>query len=159
MHIRPYHPDEAPALWRIFHSSIHRLAHRHYSPEQLAAWAPDEFNEATWTRRMAGIQPFVVEDAGQLLGYSDLQADGYIDHFFVAGEAGGKGVATLLMQHIHQLAAARSLSELYADVSLAAEGFFLRQGFQVVQRQMPVARGVTLANARMRKHLPPCDQP
>ncbi len=87
------------------------------------------------------------------MGYADLQPDGLIDHFFVAAPHGGTGVGQLLMDRIHAEAGRLGLAELHADVSLTAEGFFARNGFVVVERRMPVRRGVSLPNARMRKPL------
>ncbi|MFO4770363.1 GNAT family N-acetyltransferase, partial [Salmonella enterica subsp. enterica serovar Stanley] len=44
-------------------------------------------------------------------------------------------------------------SELTSNVSKAAEVFFLRHGFHIVERGFPICRGVTLQNALMRKCL------
>jgi putative acetyltransferase len=153
MHLRPFHPGDEPALRAVFHSSVHALACRDYSAEQLAAWAPHQYDAAQWGERLRGNQPFIVELDGAIAGYADLQADGRIDQFFVAGAYAGRGVARALMAHIHQLAAHRGMPELRADVSLTAEPFFSKSGFVVEERQQVTVRGVVLANARMRKQL------
>ena len=82
-----------------------------------------------------------------------MQADGYIDHFFVAAAAGRRGVGSALMRRIHAVAAARGLSALHAQVSLAAQPFFGRWGFVVEAEQEVEANGVLFCNARMRKAL------
>ncbi|TKU87917.1 GNAT family N-acetyltransferase, partial [Citrobacter sp. TBCS-14] len=64
-----------------------------------------------------------------------------------------QGVGTLLMDRIHEEARQRGMGELTSNVSKAAEAFFLRHGFHVVERGFPVCRGVTLQNALMRKYL------
>ena len=144
--------DEA-ALYRVFHSAVHQTAARDYTPAQVQAWAPDDVDMPAWAARMRANQPFVVERAGEIVGYADLQADGLIDQFFVAGAHGGLGVGRLLMERIHEEARRLGLEALYADVSLTAEGFFARHGFVVVERRMPVRLGVSLPNARMHKPL------
>lgn len=63
------------------------------------------------------------------------------------------GVGTLLMNCIHEEARQRGISELTSNVSKAAEVFFLRHGFHIVERGFPICRGVTLQNALMRKCL------
>jgi putative acetyltransferase len=78
---------------------------------------------------------------------------GYIDHFFVAGAYARRGVGNALMEAIHREARQRGLRELFADVSLTAEGFFARHGFVVEKRQTVLSRSVMLENARMRKRL------
>lgn len=84
-----------------------------------------------------------------IVGYADLQADGYIDQFFVAAEAAGRGVGTALMQRILEQAAAQRIRRLHSNVSLAAEGFFRRHGFLVEAVQRVTVRGVVMQNARM----------
>lgn len=151
--IRRFAPGDEPALHRVFLSAIHGTASRDYTPEQIQAWAPADLDPQFWAERMRGIQPFVAEAAGSVAGYADVQADGYIDHFFVAAEAGGRGVGRLLMERIHEEGRVLQLAELTSDVSLTAEPFFAHFGFAVVERRMPVMRSVAMPNARMRKKL------
>lgn len=153
MFIRDFIPGDEPALWGVFHSSIHQLARKYYSKEQLEAWAPQKYDSEKWELRMKRIRPFVAVVEGQIAGYADLQTSGYIDHFYVAGHYAGRGVGTALMRHIHDAASAQRLPELSSDVSLAAEGFFMKHGFTVAVRQTVVARGVSMPNARMVKRL------
>ena len=95
-------------------------------------------------------------DGGALAGFADLQATGYIDHFFVAPAFARQGVARLLMSHIHVQAAARGITQLHADVSLTAEPFFAATGFVVHKRQEVARAGAVLCNARMVKALVQC---
>lgn len=57
------------------------------------------------------------------------------------------------MDRIHEEARECGMGELTSNVSKAAEAFFLRHGFHVVERGFPVCRGVILQNALMRKYL------
>lgn len=151
--IRPFRPGDEPALRSVFHASVHGLASAHYSPEQLAAWAQRDCDAAQWAERMQANQPFVAlaGEAGAVAGFADLQANGYIDMFFVAPAHARQGVARALMAHLHQQAALRGISRLWAHVSLAAEPFFAAQGFVVEERQEVERANVVLRNARMAK--------
>ncbi len=153
MHIRTFRNGDETSLRAIFHSSVHDLARHQYTAEQLDAWAPRQYDAGQWGERIRGNQPFVAEIEGHIAAYADLQASGYIDHFFVAGAYAGRGVARALMAHIHQAAASRGITHLFADVSLTAEPFFEKSGFVVEARQLVEVRGVVLANARMCKEL------
>ena len=126
-----------------------------YTPEQLAAWAPQDYDTVQWARRMQANQPFIAQapDTGAVAGFADLQASGYIDQFFVAPAFAGQGVARALMGHIHAQAAQRGIAQLHADVSLTAEPFFAACGFVVQARQQAQRQGVVLHNARMVKVL------
>ena len=154
MHIRSFQTSDAAALWQVFHSAVHQLAATHYSPAQRQAWAPDTPDWPAWRLCLQQLRPFVAIDAlGQALGYADLQAEGYIDQFFVAPSASHMGVGSHLMQYIHQQATERGLTQLSADVSLNAQPFFTRHGFSILRQQSPVIRGIALSNAHMRKTL------
>src|SRR5690349_14446064 len=101
MHIRVFRPGDEPALWEVFFSAIHETAAAQYTPAQLNAWAPAQPDLVVWGQRMRGINPFVAEAQGVIIGYADLQHDGYIDHFFVAPSVARQGVGSALMQHLH----------------------------------------------------------
>jgi len=151
--IRPFQCTDTPALHAVFHASVHGLACRYYSPEQLAAWAPLAYDAAQWDERLQANQPFVAlaPDGVTVAGFADLQDSGYIDQFFVAPACAGQGVGRVLMEHLQAQAAQRSIGRLWAHVSLAAEAFFTAQGFAIEQRQEVERAGVVLRNARMSK--------
>jgi putative acetyltransferase len=106
-----------------------------------------------WGEKIRSLHPFVAELDGDIAGYADLQPSGYIDHFFVSGENPRRGVGNALMAKLHESAQRQGIPVLTADVSLTAEPFFARHGFVVVERNLPIRRGVVLQNALMRKHL------
>ncbi|CAN7183198.1 GNAT family N-acetyltransferase [Acidovorax delafieldii] len=153
--IRNFCPGDEPALRAVFHASVHGLACKNYTAEQLAAWAPLHHDAPQWAERMRANQPFIAQaqSSGAIAGFADLQANGYIDMFFVAPEFARQGVARALMAHIHAQAAQRGITQLHAHVSLTAEPFFAAQGFVVEARQQVERAGVVLHNARMAKAL------
>lgn len=153
MEIREFKPGDEAALFRVYYTAIHKIASRDYSHEQIAAWAPADFDMDHWGNRMRQLCPFVAELGHEIVGYADVQPDGYIDHFFVAGAYPRQGIGTQLMLRIHQKAKCSGLTELRANVSKTAEGFFALHGFHVAERRFPVCRGVPLQNALMRKKL------
>ncbi len=153
MNIRRFHHGEEPKLFNIFHSAIHLIASRDYTNEQVHAWAPSSVDADLWARRMRGIKPFVAELDGELVGYADVQGDGYIDHFFVSGHHPRQGIGKALMEALEAEARSLGLQELTSDVSVTAQPFFEHFGFLVVEHQRPVIDGVEMLNARMRKLL------
>ncbi len=157
MKVREFRAGDEPALREVFFSAIHGTAAADYTPEQVNAWAPVEFDRERWAERLRGIAPFVAEDGGAIVGYADVQRDGYIDHFFVAASAGRRGVGSALMRRIHATAAARGIPALYSNVSLTARPFFEHWGFHVEQEQRPSANGVSMTNFLMRKQLDPAE--
>jgi putative acetyltransferase len=155
MVVREFEPGEEPALRDVFYSSVHGIASRNYTPQQLQAWAPPEYDQDKWIERINRNRSFIAVIDGEIAGFSDVQETGYIDQFYVASRFAGIGVGTALMKYIHQVAALRNLPELSSHVSLTAEPFFTRHGFKIVKRNMVDVKGVILRNATMRKTLLP----
>jgi len=154
MIIRPCREGEEGALRQVFLSAVHGTASRDYRPDQVEAWAPLQVGPEAWAGRIRAIRPYVAEEGGVILGYADLQPDGTIDHFFIAAEAGGKGVGSALMGRIVETALERGIPALYSEVSLTARAFFERWGFVMETAQTVVKRGVPLENFKMRRPMP-----
>jgi putative acetyltransferase len=153
MRIRRFESGDEPALFDVYYSAIHLIAARDYTPEQLRAWAPADLDRELWRNRMQGIRPFVVESGDRIVGYADVQPNGYIDHFFVSGHHSRQGIGALLMARLHQEAEALGLRELTSHVSRTAQPFYERCGFHVVEQCLQLRRGVVIPNALMRKPL------
>ena len=153
MVIRELISGEESQLRRIFSSSVHSHAQGFYTPEQLAAWATTVYDEDGWIQRLARLKPYVVEDGGRIVAYADLQETGLIDHFFVAGDAGGRGFGTALMDHLLEMALQRQMVAVHAFVSRSAEGFFAKHGFTVDDRRTASIGGVQLSHARMTRNV------
>ncbi len=153
MRVREFRAGEEPALFSVFHSAVHQIASRDYTPEQIEAWAPADLDQRYWAARVQAIKPFVVVEDELIIAYADVQANGHIEHFFVSGAHARRGAGRMLMHKIHEVAARSGVVQLSSDVSLSAQAFFERFGFHVVERRSPVIRGVALDNALMRKRL------
>ena len=153
MHIRAFRSGDELALHAVFHSAVHQVASRHYTAEQINAWAPPSFDETVWAARMREIRPFVVETDGELVAYADVQPSGYIDHFFVSGSRARQGIGAALMNRIHEAVHREGIKMLTANVSRSAQAFFEHFGFVVVEYRTPVTRGVVVPNAFMKKDL------
>lgn len=149
--IRPYQPGEEPLLRELFYNTVHNVNHRDYTPEQRNAWAPAQYDANAWASRIMQSEPFVALDNDTIVGFADVQNDGYIDFFFCHHAYQGKGVGKALMQHILKTGKRYGVKRFYADVSMTAKPFFQHYGFAVVRQQQKEVRGVVLANYLMEK--------
>jgi putative acetyltransferase len=98
---------------------------------------------------MRSLRPWVVETADGLVAYGDLQPNGYIDHFYVAGSQGRKGFGSALMAHLLAEAKVNGIDRLHARVSLTAQPLFLNHGFIITTVNTFILRGVEISNATM----------
>ncbi|MFM2599688.1 GNAT family N-acetyltransferase [Vibrio fortis] len=153
MIIREYQPEDATHLWDLFFNTVRNVNIRHYSQAQVEAWAPSEFSMEVWKNKMDKIRPFVVELEGVVVGYTDLQESGLIDHFFCHHEYQGRGVGRQLMSHVLNLAKQQGLKRVFSEVSITARPFYEHFGFSVVNEQTIEVRGQTMNNFVMEKLL------
>jgi putative acetyltransferase len=151
--IRHFQIGDEAALHQVFLSAIHGIAINDYTPEQVEAWAPRMVDPVHWAERMRGIAPFVAQLDGKPIAYADVQASGYMDHFYVSAPFARRKVGSQLMGRIHEEAAVKGLRELTSDVSRTAQAFFKHWGFEMVEERRPVRRGVVIPNAFMKKML------
>jgi putative acetyltransferase len=149
--IRDYQGSDAKALWDIHFHTIRNVNIRDYSQAQVEAWAPDISDNSVWLKRMKGLDPYVAILEELIVGYADLQYDGYIDHFFCHGNHQGKGIGKSLMQKIIFTAKSKGIERLYSHVSITAKPFFEHFGFQVLTEQQVEIRGQVLTNYVMEK--------
>lgn len=153
MIIREYQPEDATHLWDLFFNTVRNVNIQHYSQAQVEAWAPSDFSMEVWQNKMDKIRPFVVELEGVVVGYTDLQESGLIDHFFCHHEYQGQGVGRQLMSHVLDLAKQKGLKRVFSEVSITARPFYEHFGFSVVNEQTIEVRGQTMNNFVMEKLL------
>ncbi|MBW0253180.1 GNAT family N-acetyltransferase [Cellulomonas sp. PS-H5] len=151
--LRDHTPDDAAATLAVFRRAITVTAARDYTPEQVAAWAPDDIDPDAWGARRAAARTRVAVRDGAVVGFTDVDAAGYVDMMFVDPGAARQGVARALLDWAVRTAAADGATELTTHASVTARPFFEAHGFEVVAEQHPVRRGVTLTNYRMRRPL------
>ena len=151
--MRPFLPADAPLLAEIFRASIDELAADDYSDAQREAWAAAADDEAAFGERLAEQLTLVGTMEGSLVGFASLKAPDVIDMLYVHPAAGENGVATMLVNALEKLAAARGAAKLTADVSDSAVEFFRKRGFVPQTRNTRPLGGEWLANTTMEKKL------
>ncbi|WP_461163512.1 GNAT family N-acetyltransferase [Arthrobacter sp. R4-81] len=151
--LRRYESRDAAATQDIFYRAVHVTASSSYSPEQIAVWAPEDIDVESWGRKQTTRNGVVAEVDGEVAGFSDVDAQGYIDMMFVAPEHGRTGVGTALMSSIFVEASRRGANSLSTNASEAAKKFFEKQGFTVGEHRRILRDGVILTNYAMSRQL------
>ncbi len=149
--IRNYEKADAPETWKLKFHTIRNININDYSLEQVTAWAPDNFDVVVWQKRVDDMNPFIAELDGKIVGFADLQQDGYIDHFFCHAEYQGIGVGRLLMEHLFDKGRSVGIKRYYSQVSKTARPFYEHFGFSVVKEQQVDINGQLLNNFVMEK--------
>jgi len=151
--MRPMLPADVPLLAEVFRESIEELAADDYSESQREAWAATADDEAAFGERLAKQLTLVGTLEGSPVGFASLKAPDVIDMLYVHPAAGANGVATMLVNALEKLAAARGAGRLIADVSDAAVDFFAKRGFVPQTRNTRKLGEEWLANTTMEKKL------
>ncbi|WP_276318894.1 GNAT family N-acetyltransferase [Idiomarina sp. 29L] len=86
-----------------------------------------------------------------MVGYTDLQEDGLIDHFFCHHEHQGQGIGRHLMEHVLRVGELQGITRFYSEVSITARPFYEKFGFKVAKEQMVEIRGQKLRNFVMER--------
>lgn len=149
---RRFRPGDLPALIALFRDTVRRVNIRDYTPEQVAAWAPDDVDPARW-ETLAGRFTVIAEIDGEIAGFTDLEPDGHVDRFFVHADRQRAGVGKTLLAAIVEEARRLRLGRLFSEVSITARPFFESQGFVVLAEQEVEVRGVRFINYRMERRL------
>lgn len=153
MELRDYTGADARATLDVFLRAVRVTAGRDYTAEQVRAWAPDDVDPGAWAARRAGARTRVAVRDDVVVGFTDVDAAGYVDMLFVDPGAARTGVARALLDWAVRTARADGATELTTHASITARPFFAAHGFEVVAEQHPVRRGVALTNYRMRRPL------
>ncbi|HEX4592514.1 MAG TPA: GNAT family N-acetyltransferase [Gemmataceae bacterium] len=149
--LRPFHPEDAPALLALFKDTIRRINCRDYNPEQIAAWASDEIDPAHWANRFAGRFVPVAEIDGRPVGFAELESNGHLDRFYVSADHQRQGIGRALMAAILAEARRLGLVRLFSEASITARPFFESQGFAVLGPQVVTCRGAEFVNYCMER--------
>ena len=154
MRIRPYEATDATLLAELLRRSVLELGPRHYTHEQVRAWASvlpgsERVHQLAESRTTL----VAVDENGQPVAYGDLEADGHLDFLYCAPRAAGTGVAGYVYEQLERHARAVGVARLFTEASEAARGLFLRHGFLTITRRELVVAGVPIHNFAMEKLL------
>ena len=151
--LRLYKSDDAPVLLALFRDTIRRVNARDYSPEQIRAWASDDIDPVVWMDRFMGRFVIVADEAGQPVGFAELESDGHIDRMYVSADHQGQGIGRQLLAAVVAEARRLGLARLFVEASLTARPFFEARGFTVLTPQVVTCREVEFVNYRMERGL------
>jgi len=150
--LRPFLAADAPALAAIFRDSVEQLAIDDYDADQLEAWA-SRADDEDFAARLGGGLTLVATLDGELAGFATLHGRDEIDMLYVAPDCARRGVATVLIDALEKLAAARGAAQLVTGASDTARAFFARRGYEARMRNTTEIAGQWLGNTTMKKQL------
>lgn len=151
MKIREYQERDILEIIKLFYETVHTINVKDYTIEQVNAWASGKTDSNKWNGSFLENYTLVAEDDGVIVGFADMDKDGYLDRLFVHKDHQGQGIATALCDRLEAHRAGRRFT---THASITAKPFFESRGYQVIKEQIILRNGVTLKNYVMEKRSP-----
>jgi putative acetyltransferase len=153
MDIRKYKETDIEEIADLFYDTVHHINTKHYTEEQVNAWASGNIDKGAWNRSFLEHYSIVVVEKGILLGFGDVDNTGYLDRLFVHKDFQGKGVATCICNELEKHIRERGVRKMVTHASITARPFFEKFGFRVIKEQQVERKGILLTNFIMEKPL------
>ena len=153
MLVRTHRNGDIPGISRLYYDTIHLINSHDYTREQIDAWAPAIPEVSFWKERFKKYHVYVAEEDERIVGFTELDAAGHIDCFFVHHEWQRRGVGARLMERVVATAGREQMPRLFAEVSITAVPFFRDRGFFVARENEATRRNVKLKQFVMERWL------
>ena len=137
-----------PDIAALFHDAVHSSCRCDCAPDELAAWAPDDIDPASFCKRLSGSFAVLAAEGSVLAGFGSADtSSGCIDMLFTAAHLQGRGIGSLILRTLER----ECKAPCWAYSSYTALPFFRRMGYVPEREDMAVRRGVALGRWLVRK--------
>lgn len=150
MIIRGYLPSDCTQIAQLFYDTVHSVNAADYTSEQLDAWADGHVDLEAWDNSFREHFTLVACDGKEIVGFADMDENGYLDRLYVHRDYQRKGVASSLLRELSQNV---KTDEITTYASITARPFFEKMGYRVVRENIVERKGVSLINYFMVKKL------
>ena len=156
--LRPEYPirqvteQDIPALQELFCNTVLHVNSKDYTQEEVADWASYGEDMQHW-KELLTRHDFIaaLDKPGNIIGFSSMNAEGYMHSMFVHKEWQGKGVGTRLLAEAEKMAHKYDVQKIWAEVSITARSFFEKHGYRIIKEQKAKANRLYLTNYVMEK--------
>lgn len=149
--IIPFTPSLARQVSLLVHQSVRTISHPRYKQNQLTAWSTAPRSTKHWQHRLLRSQSWLMVDTSQsftvnnhsstkqplVVGVINVETQfntrGYIDSLYIAPDYQRQGIAVALYATLENWVLNQGYKELSVDASYLSKGFFLKQGFTLIQ--------------------------
>lgn len=151
--IRKYELTDLKEVLRLYRDTVHNVNKGDYTQAQLEAWAPAKLDEDKWQNTLTKNITYVAIYDSTIVGFADMDTQGYLDHMFVDKNFQGRHLSKKLCMALIKAAKELRLKTLMANVSITAMPVAKRLGFKLIKKQEVQLRGQTFTNFQMKFEL------
>lgn len=150
--IRRLAAQDIPEMRKLFRATVLTVNSKDYTKEEVEDWASCGDSVKHWKELLAKNNYIgALDGQGGIVGFSSMNAEGYLHSMFVHKDWQGKGVATLLLSEVEKIARRYGVHKISVEVSVTARPFFEKHGYKVVKEQKAKANRLYLTNYVMEK--------
>ena len=148
MKIREYKSSDCNEIADLFYNTVHFINAKDYTEDQLNVWATGNINIDKWNESFLNNYTVVVEEDGIIIGFGDINNEGYLDRLYVHKDYQSIGVATAICDRLEKK---YEVERITTHASITAKSFFEKRGYRVIKKQFVERHGVRLINYIMEK--------
>ena len=148
MKIREYKSSDCNEIADLFYNTVHFINAKDYTEDQLNVWATGNINIDKWNESFLNNYTVVVEEDGIIIGFGDINNEGYLDRLYVHKDYQSIGVATAICDRLEKK---YEVERITTHASITAKSFFEKRGYRVIKKQFVEREGVRLINYIMEK--------
>ena len=152
MKIREANRADLVNILDLFENTIRAINRKDYTNAQIEVWANAK-NKKIWESKIEEQFFYVAEINNEIVGFSSIDSQGYLDFMYVHMDYQARGVASQLLKKIEEKSRNLRIEELWASVSITAQPFFVKKGFEKTKDEIKQVRGVEFINCIMIKKL------
>lgn len=151
MELRKYESNDCAILAELFLNTVHTVNSKDYSKAQLDVWATGNVDISGWDKSFSEHNTLIAEIDGDIVGFGDMDDNGYLDRLYVHSDYQGKGIAKAIVNELEQQAMVYDISFFTTHASITAKPFFEKLGYHAVRENKVVRNGIELTNFIMEK--------
>lgn len=148
MEIREYKSSDCNEIADLFYNTVHYINSKDYTEDQLNVWATGNIDIDEWNKSFLNNYTLIAEENGIIIGFGDIDDEGYLDRLYVHKDYQNIGVATALCDRLEKK---YEVERITTHASITAKSFFEKRGYRVVKKQFVERNGVRLINYIMER--------
>ncbi|MBU5228012.1 GNAT family N-acetyltransferase [Clostridium senegalense] len=150
MDIREYKSSDCEQIANLFYNTVHLINAKDYTQKQLNVWATGNIDIVQWNKSFLNNYTLVAEENNMIIGFGDINNEGYLDRLYVHKDYQNLGIATALCDRLENH---YSVRHIITHSSITAKPFFEKRGYKVIKKQFVERNGVQLSNYIMKKYV------
>ncbi len=153
MNIRKYNENDNNEIYKLFYDTVHSVNIKDYNLEQVNVWAKENINIQKWCEKFKNSYTLIAEENENIVGFSNIDPDGYFDMLYVHKNFQDKEVAKTLLNNIEKYSIENNINSIIVYSSITAKSFFEKMGFKTLEKNIVIRENIELPNYLMAKEI------